>query len=190
MIETSRRSVLAVLGSTSLLGLTGGDRALAARAIGIADRSIPLHRTSEGRKLSRVRYHNAESFFAPIEAGFLSRQSDLVYQTGIVLQLALSSHLLDVGFDDTWCARNIGLYVNKSLAYANTTGLGHERPELARLAEFLSPYGRWRSPGGSPAADTCPFLHKQICDLSRGLLERVREITGHSRPPGQKPRNG
>jgi hypothetical protein len=182
MIETSRRSVLAVLGSTSLLGLTGGDRALAARAIGIADRSIPLHRTSEGRKLSRVRYHNAESFFAPIERRFLSRGNDQLYYVGISLQLALSAHLLDVGFDDTWCARNIGLHVDRSLALANATGLDRDDPDLKGLAEFISPYGRWRNAVLSDPTERCPFSYEEIRGLTRDLLERVREVTDHPRP--------
>lgn len=182
MIETSRRAFLGVLGSTPLLGLAGRDPAREAPAIAIADQSVPLRRTSEGRELSRVRYHNAESFFAPIGAGLLSCQSDLLYQTGIVLQLALSSHLLDVGFEDARCAQNIGLHVDRSLTYANATGLGHECPELARLVMFLSPYGRWRNPGVGTRANACPFSHERVCKLTRALLERVREVTGYPRP--------
>src|SRR3546814_4279423 len=54
--------------------------------------------------VSRCRYRNAESFFLAIEEQLFSDTSDLLYQTGIVAQLALTSHLLDVGFDDRWCA--------------------------------------------------------------------------------------
>jgi hypothetical protein len=61
---------------------------------------------------------------------------------------------------------------------------------LKGLAEFLSPYGRWRNPDGSAAANTCPFSHEQMCGLTRELLDRVREVTGHSRPRGRSQRNG
>lgn len=179
MIETSRRAFLAVLGSTPLLGLAGRNPALEGPPIGSADQSVPLRRTGEGRKLSRVRYHNAESFFAPVERGFLSRGNDQLYYVGIALQLALSAHLLDVGFDDAWCAKNVGLHVDKSLAWANATGLAHDCSELKRLAEFLSPYGRWRNAGISDATERCPFSHKQICGLTRELLDHVRKVTGH-----------
>lgn len=182
MIATSRRAFLGVLGSAPLLGLTTGEPALAATSTEIAAQSVPLRRTSDARKLSRVRYHNAESFFAPIERRFLSRGNDQLYYVGISLQLALSAHLLDVGFDDAWCARNIGLHVDRSLALANATGLGRDDPDLKRLAEFISPYGRWRNAVLSDAADRCPFSYEEIRRLTRDLLERVREITGHSRP--------
>lgn len=157
---------------------------------GKSEQPITLQRTRDKRRLSRIRYQRADSFFAPIEQGLPFRGSDQLYHVGIVLQLALSAHLLDVGFDDAWCARNIGLYLNRSLEHANATGLGHDSPELKEVAEFLSPYGRWRNPDGSAAAGTCPFSHEQICYLARELLERVREVTGHPRPRGRSQRNG
>src|SRR3546814_5889166 len=69
--------------------------------------------------------------------------SNLFYHVGIVMQLGLSSHLLDVGFDDQWCARHLAYRVAKSLAYANATGLGFEGPEVELLAAILTPYWRW-----------------------------------------------
>lgn len=185
MIEiggTTRRALLGLIPAVPLAGLACAELASTAPSAGIVDQPIMLHRTRQGRQLSRVRYRTAESFFAGIGAGILSCQSDLLYQAGIVLQLGLSSHLLDVGFDDTWCAQNIGLYVNRSLVYANATGLAHECPELARLAEFLSPYGRWRNPDVATHATRCPFSHERIRELARDLLDRVREVTGHTRP--------
>jgi hypothetical protein len=190
MIETSRRAFLGVLSSTPLLGLAAGDVALAEPSTGVVAQSVPLHRTGKARRLSRVRYHNAESFFSSVEQGFRFYDNDQLYYIGITLQLALSAHLLDVGFDDAWCAKSIGLNVDKSLALANATGLGHDSLELKQLAEFLSPYGRWRNSNGSVAADTCPFSHEQICRLTRELLERVRDVTGHPRRRGRNPRNG
>lgn len=176
---TSRRAVLGIIASAPLVGMAGAELTI---AIGPPVETTILRRTREGRQLSRTRYHTAESFFAPIEAGFLSFQSDLLYQTGIALQLALSSHLLDIGFDDAWCAHNIGLHVDRSLTYANATGLGHECPELARLAEFLSPYGRWRNPYFVMRKTPCPFSCERIRELTRELLDQVREVTGHPQP--------
>src|SRR3546814_6683231 len=64
--------------------------------------------------------------------------SNLFYHVGIVMQLGLSSHLLDVGFDDQWCARHLAYRVAKSLAYANATGLGFEGPEVELIAAIKS----------------------------------------------------
>ena len=147
-----------------------------------------LRRTKERRSLSRFRYHNAESFFWRVEQGALHDRSDQLYQIGIVLQLGLSSHLLDIGFDDTWCARHVGLHVDKSLAYANATGLDHHSPDLERFVAILSPYGKWRNAGlGHPVCD-CPFSDHEIRHLTRALLERVHQVTGHPRPRGWRQR--
>lgn len=147
-----------------------------------------LRRTKERRSLSRFRYHNAESFFWRVEQGALHDRSDQLYQIGIVLQLGLSSHLLDTGFDDTWCARHVGLYVDRSLAYANATGLDHDSSNLERLVAVLSPYGKWRNTGlGHPVCD-CPFSDHEIRHLTRALLERVHQVTGHPRPRGWRQR--
>lgn len=147
-----------------------------------ADELPLLRRNEERRRLSRFRYHNAESFFGRVEQGARHELSDQLYQVGIVIQLGLSSHLLDVGFDDTWCARHVGLYVDRSLAYANATGLDHDSSDLERLVAILSPYGKWRSAGlGHPVCD-CPFPDHEIRHLARALLERVHQVTGHPRP--------
>jgi hypothetical protein len=103
------------------------------------------------------------------------------------MQLGLSSHLLDVGFDDQWCARHIGYRVAKSLAYANATGLGHEGPEIELLATILTPYWKWNSMSlfhrGKPKDG--PFSRDDICRLTRGLLDHVRLVTGHPRSGGE-----
>jgi hypothetical protein len=184
---TSRRALLGIVASAPFACVASAELAGAVRP---AIEPISLRRTREGRQLSRTRYHAAESFFAPVGAGFLGGQSDLLYQTGIVLQLALSSHLLDVGFDDAWCAQNIGLYINRSLGQANATGLGHDCTDLKGFAEFLSPYGRWRNPVHLAATEACPFSREQILRITRELLERVHEVTGHPRPRGRSQRNG
>lgn len=180
--STSRRDLLGALAVAPLAALSTAGAGQVGVPIDARSELVPLRRTREGRYLSRIRYHNAESFFAPVERGFLSRQNDQLYHTGIAFQLALSSHLLDVGFDDVWCAKNIGLYVNKSLEHANATGLGYDCPDLRRLADLLSPYGCLRNADVSGLSQPCPFSHDRICRLTRDLLERVREVTGHSRP--------
>jgi hypothetical protein len=182
--STSRRDILGALALTPLAAVSAPEIVRLAVPCDVPSDIVPLRRCREGRHLSRIRYHNAESFFAPVEQGFAFRQSDHLYQVGIVLQLALSSHLLDVGFADAWCAQNIGLYVNKSLDRANATGLGHDCPELKKLAGFLSPYGRWRNADVTEGADHCPFSRERICRVTRDLLQRVREVTGHPRPRG------
>ncbi len=141
-----------------------------------------VSRTREGRLLSRCRYRNAESFFLAIEERLFSDTSDLLYQTGIVAQLALTSHLLDVGFDDRWCARHIGLHIAKALAYANATGLNCRSPALERLAAVLSPYSVWRNPDLEGSRPPVPASLPDIAPLLRDLLDHVRGVTGHARP--------
>lgn len=148
-----------------------------------------LRRTEEQRRLSRFRYHHAESFFGRIERGARHDRSDQLYAIGIVHQLGLSSHLLDVGFHDAWCARHLGLHVNKSLAYANGTGLDHHSPDLESFVAILSPYGKWRNAAPRHHVCDCPFSDDEIRHLTRALLERVRHVTGHPRPRGWRQRS-
>lgn len=147
---------------------------------------LTITRTREGRVLSRSRYRNAESFFAAIEELHFSNSSDLLYQTGIVVQLALTSHLLDVGFDDRWCARHIGLHIDKALAYANATGLNYHSAALQRLAPVLSPYNFWRNPDLNGSRPPVPKSLPDIPALLRDLLDHVRGVTGHPRPRRRK----
>ena len=180
--SASRRDLLAALALAPLAAFSTAEMDHFGVPVGVSTELVPLRRTRDGRNLSRCRYHVVESFFAPVEQGFFSLQNDELYHVGITLQLALSAHLLDVGFGDAWCAKNIGLYLNKSLEHANATGLGHDCPELKQLADILSPYARLRNPDVSEATGRCPFSNEQIRRLTRDLLERVREVTGHSRP--------
>jgi hypothetical protein len=174
-VTLSRREALA---ATSLL--SGPISNLVLSPLG---RSAPdVSRTREGRLLSRCRYRNADSFFLAIEERLFSDTSDLLYQTGIVAQLALTSHLLDVGFDDRWCARHIGLHIDKALAYANATGLNYHSPALRRLAPVLSPYNVWRNPDLDGSRPLLPKSLPDIPALLRELLDHVRGVTGHPRP--------
>src|SRR3546814_1353653 len=111
-----------------------------------SDLPIVRRRTKQGRSDSKFRYHNAEHFLLSIERGFAHGRCHLLYQTGIVLQLAISAHLFDVGFTDDWCRRHIGLRIAKSLGYANATGFNYHDADTNLLAAILTPYGKWRNP--------------------------------------------
>lgn len=182
------------LGSSSMLSRRSSLRALALMPISTAaftvanrkerrELSTLLCRSAEGRALSRVRYRNAESFYTAIRDGRVGRAREAYYQTGIVAQLALSAHLLDVGFNDIWCASHIGLDVAKSLECANATGLDFTSHDFQRMAAFLSPYSRWRNPDLiSASQQRCPVTIEQMAGLTRDLLDHVQRVTGHRAP--------
>lgn len=182
----TRRSVLGALTAAPAVpwSVFATDAAAAGLPKRVKDELPLLRRTNGQRSLSRFRYHNAESFFERVEQGAPHDRTDHLYTIGIVLQLGLSSHLLDVGFDDGWCARHLGLHVNKSLACANATGLGHDSQDLERLVAILSPYGKWRNASPRHPVCDCPFSDREIRHLTRAVLERVHQITGHPRPRG------
>lgn len=144
---------------------------------------VRLQRTREGRNLSRERCRRADEFMLSLAPGAPADWPDFLYFTGIVTQLALSSHLLDVGFPDTWCARYVGLHIDRSLAYANASGFGYECAETARLAQVLSPYWKWNRRhliDRSPPSDG-GFTADEIRGLLRALMDHVRHVTGHHR---------
>lgn len=153
---------------------------------GFGDVPANLERSRAGRELSRARYHTAEAFFTPIEGRFPTPVDDMLYRAGIVVQLGLSAHLLDVGFADTWCARHIGLCVADSLAYGNATGLGLHCPDMNRLADVLTPYWKWNAVHlwDAPRPDDGGFTADAVRPLLRTLLDRVYDVTGHPRPKG------
>lgn len=157
-------------------------------ALGEACKASPVQllRTREGRSLSWARLRRAEEFMLSLGPGAPGDWQDFLYGAGIVSQLALSSHLLDVGFSDAWCARHIGLYVARSLAYANASGLGLECAETVRLAQVLTPYSKWncRSFADGPRPHDGGFAQEQVRALLRNLMNHVGCVTGHrvSRP--------
>lgn len=188
---TSRRALLsaftaAPIAAVAMSAKSPWSDALASLHEGYGDAPVVMTRTKDGRRLSRVRYERAESFVRMIELGFPFPSRQLLYQSGIVAQLAISSHLLDVGFPDAWNARHIGLRVAKSLAYANATGFAHDCADMARLAEVLTPYWKWNTGRmfGEPEPDDGGFTAEQVGPLLRRLLDRVHDITGHPRPAG------
>lgn len=184
---TSRRSLLTAIAVAPVATSSPWDAAIA--ALPYHDEPVVLRRTGAGRSDSRFRYHNAESFFLGIEKGIMRDPHDQLYQTGIVLQLGLSSHLLDVGFTDRWCARHVGLHITRSLAYANATGFGFELAEFDLLAAILSPYGKWRFPQPREQIEDLPFTAEQMRKLTRVLLDHVHHVTGHRRPRGWNTRH-
>jgi len=188
---TSRRTLLAALAATPTATLAAPvaapwDQALTLLHDRYDDEPAALVRTKERRGLSRFRYHNAESFFESLDRGFFVRRDEMLYQSGIVVQLALTSHLLDVGFSDRWNARHIRLNVAKGLAYANATGFAHGCLHMARLAVILSPYWKWGHAYhlDQPRPDDGGFTIGEVRLLLRALLDRVHDVTGHPRPSG------
>jgi hypothetical protein len=143
----------------------------------------PFHllRTQEGRGLSRARYRRAQEFMSSLASNAPGDWFDFLYSSGIVVQLALSSHLLDVGFPDAWCARHIGLHVDRALAYANASGLGHECDETERLAQILSPYWKWNRRHLIDAARPSDggFTPEDVRSLLDELMKHVGQVTGH-----------
>ncbi|MGQ3099879.1 MAG: hypothetical protein ACT6Q5_00415 [Sphingopyxis solisilvae] len=189
--RTSRRALLAVLAVAPAATLAAPVAAPWEQALTLLhdrydDEPAALVRTKESRSLSRFRYHNAETFFESLDRGFFDRRDEMLYQSGIVVQLALTSHLLDIGFSDRWNATNIRLDVAKGLAYANATGFAHSCLGMARLAAVLSPYWKWGHAHhyDQPRPDDGGFTIDEVRPLLRALLDRVHDVTGHPRPSG------
>lgn len=149
------------------------------------ERPAKLERSLKNRQLSRVRYHNAEGFFHSPSPFDKELDGDRLYSIGIVIQLGLSAHLLDVGFDDRWCARHIGLHVSRSLSLANQTGLGFNPAGFELLTALLSPYRKWRDAPRTATRDF-PLTDREVGSLVRLMLDRVRDVTGHPRPRGRR----
>jgi hypothetical protein len=144
---------------------------------------VQLQRTREGRNLSRERYRRAEEFMLSLAPGAPGDWPDFLYFTGIVVQMALSSHLLDMGFPDAWCARYVGLHIDRSLAYANASGLGYECAETVRLVQVLSPYWKWnrRHLIDRTRPNDGGFTADEIRGLLLSLMDHVGHVTGHGR---------
>lgn len=147
-------------------------------------RPIRLLRTREGRELSLERYLRAGEFMGSLTSGATDDTAWFFYSAGIVAQLAMSSYLLDVGFPDMWCAKYIGLHVDRSLAYANATAFGYEDNATERLMDVLSPYWKWnslsRAQGIEP--DDGGFAAEEVRAIITALVGHVAEVTGHGCP--------
>ena len=153
---------------------------LAALHLKHGDAPVTLQRTNAGRALSRERYRDAAASL--ITFGLQARTTEgMLYRAGVIAQAGLSAHLLDVGFDDEWCAKHIRHNIEKGLAYSNASGLAWERTEMQRLAETLSPYWKWNRVAiwhrGRP--DDGGFAADEVTILLLALLDQVRTVTGH-----------
>lgn len=179
---TSRRGLLSSLAAAPIAFSSPPADQFALRS-DAEERPAKLERTLQNRQLSRARYHNAEGFFHSASPFGDGLDGHRLYSIGIVIQLGLSAHLLDVGFDDRWCARHIGLDVSRSLALANETGLGFNPAGFELLTALLSPYGQWRDAPRAAALDF-PFTDQELGSLVRLMLDQVRHVTGHPRPRG------
>lgn len=158
----------------------GSASCLAALHVEYGDPPVTLRRADGGRLLSRQRYRDAAASL--ITFGLQARTTEgMLYRAGMIAQAGLSAHLLDVGFDDDWCAKHIHHNIQKALVYSNASGLGWERAEMRRLAETLSPYWKWNRIAiwhrGRP--DDGGFALDEVTILLLALLEQVRAVTGH-----------
>lgn len=186
---TSRRALLGALTTVPVAAAAMQHKsALAGLWKAYEDEPVTLLRTREGRSLSRHRYRTAKDFFPETHHWSIGSRNDFLYRAGITAQLGLASHLLDVGFPDPWVARHIGLHVAKSLSYANATGFGHDCPDMARLAQVLSPYWKWNRPRpfDEPAPDDRRFAPDEVQRLLNALLDRVAQVTGHGAKHGRQ----
>lgn len=189
-IGTTRRNLLGAMAATPVIAAAGpiispsqADLDTLQRRFGV--QKVSLLRTQEGREASAFRYCNAHQFFPDARKGQHER-ANFLYSAGITAQLALSSHLLDVGFPDAWCARFIGLRVAWSLAYANATGLGHDCPRMHKLSRVLHPYWKWNAASQihrRKKPNTGGFEPDEVQTLLAALLKQVRLVTGHTATP-------
>lgn len=166
------------------------DKTLASLHQRYDDESVTLVRTKEGRSISRFRYHNAERFSQLMGGSSFCQPSyapEVLHRAGFVCEQALCAYLLDMGFADDWNARHIKQDIAKVLAYANACGFGHDCADMARLAVVLSPFWKWGYHYDDWEPDrpsTGGFVPATITPLVRALLDRVHDVTGHSRPKG------
>ncbi|WP_010337701.1 hypothetical protein [Sphingobium yanoikuyae] len=190
---TSRRALLRGLAvapvAMPMIASPWGD-ALAALHRRYEDEPAKLMRTKDGRSISRFRYHNAERrwMLTDIVAFPESRFTNpALHFAGFVCQQALCAYLLDVGFADEWNAQHIKQDIAKALAYANACGFGHDCADMARLTVVLSPYWKWGyhyDVWEEDRPQTGGFIPATIKPLVRALVDRVHDVTGHSRPKG------
>lgn len=192
-IVTSRRALLrgltiAPVAASAIASPWSG--ALASLHRRYEDKPATLARTKEGRSISGFRYHHAERWMLALDKDFFAapRQAkEALHQAGFICQQALCAYLLDIGFADAWNGQHIRQDIAKALAYANACGFGHDCPDMARLAVVLSPYWKWGYHYDEWEEDrpqTGGFIPGTITPLVRALLDRVHDVTGHSRPKG------
>lgn len=125
----------------------------------------------ESREDALWRLQNARAFFPK---GEYRRAGDLLYQLGIVSQLALTACIVADGWSDEDCRRRIGQDVGKAYFYAKAKGLHFVSDRFARLVPLLSPYGRWRSPATEALVEVEKFDADGAKSAVSQLLTAVR----------------
>ena len=141
---------------------------------------LTVQRTAWKRALGEVRFRNAIASLEAIDPDADNVTSTLYYGAGVAAQMGLTAYLLDRGFDDHWCARNVGLRITTALDWANATGLNHANPSICRLATVLTPYWKWGRFWNSDfirSAD-CGFKPGEIHTIIDNLLDRIGTATG------------
>src|SRR3546814_19286695 len=96
-------------------------------------------RDSEANEEAMWRLRNAHEFFP--KADFV-RPADLLYQVGIVSQLALTACLVATGRSDDDCRRHVWQYVGHAFFLTNCVGLPLLSDSFARLIPLALPSGR------------------------------------------------
>jgi hypothetical protein len=182
IVPATSRNLGAASPSAAIIALPGENSDLGALWRRYDARPVRLLRTREGRALSMERYLRAGEFMGSLMSGTTNDTAYFFYSAGIVAQLAMSSHLLDVGFPDLWCAKYIGLHVDRSLAYANATAFGYEDTATERLMDVLSPYWKWNSLSRAQGIvpDDGGFVADQVREIIVRLVDHAAEVTGHS----------
>lgn len=162
------------------------------------DEPAALVRTKERRSLSRFRYDNAETFFESLDRGFYDRRDEMLYQSGIVAQLALTSHLLDVGFPTSGTPGMSGSILPKGWPTPTQPASRITAPIWRALRRFSRPIGsgvmrtssttRDLTMAGSPLARFVRFyeLCSIACATSPGIHAQVAHVIvsggrGHDR---------
>lgn len=141
---------------------------------------LTVQRTAYKRALGEVRFRNAVASLEAIDPDADHINSMLCYGAGVAAQMGLTAYLLDRGFDDHWCARNVGLRITAALDWANAAGLNHANPSICQLAIVLTPYWKWRRFWNSEilrSAD-CGFKPGEVRAIIDNLLDHICTATG------------
>lgn len=143
---------------------------------------LSVQRTAYKRDFGRVRFENAVSWFASCDPDLARVEASHLYDAGICAHLALTAYLLDRGFDDSWCAKNLAYRITDALDWANAAGLGFSNSALSRLAIVLTPYWQWGPMHQDRQTRRLPFEVEglTIHDPLENLLHRIGCTTGYS----------
>lgn len=147
-------------------GLIGAGASLAVRS----------RRESEVNEEAMWRLQNSHEFFL---AAASLRRADLLYQSGIASQLALTACLMATGWSDDDCRRLVGQDVGKAYSLAKTGGFQFHSESFARLIPLLSGYGRWRSPATVDARELCAIDDDEVkATLAHLLAAALSHLAG------------